>query len=69
MDRVRMFDVSLTLRLNLIQLIQRASDDNLPLSFWKGGKAKTAEAVMAQSVDVDDLRFPSALGVGGVIAA
>ena len=56
------------MRLNLIQVIQKAADNNLPLSLRKGGKLKTAEAVTAHSVDVDDLRFPSAMVVGGVIA-
>ena len=46
------------MRLNLIRVIQRAVDDNLPLFFWKGGKLKTTEAAVAHSVDVDDVRFP-----------
>ena len=54
------------MRLSLIQVIQRAADNDLPLSFWKGGKLKTAEAVAAHSVDVDDLRFPSTMIVVGV---
>ena len=46
------------MQLKLIQVIQRAADNNLPLSFCKGGKLTTAEAVTAHSFDVDDLRFP-----------